>query len=330
MKSYRMQARGLLCAVFLAALVAGSPVAGQVTAGTPRPEAGAARSGMEAMQVACAQIPTTVDINANARTIVEVLEAESELGTRLVAFPELILTDGKPDFIRKLAQPQIDAALAIIRAGCRRFDIYAVVGSVDMRDGKRYNVAYVIGPQGQIVKRYAKMHAIDHRLYEDGQELAIFRVDDVPMTIMICHDERYPEIVRIPVVAGARVCIYISYESKTRDKWDNYRSQIMARAVENQISVVHANAGDGGFGGGSHGHSRIIDPNGKILAEAGTEIGETIRAVIHPNKSSNRYALFGAASPALRQFWAEGLRVLKEQNPEFFASQLSTQPAPSG
>ena len=84
----------------------------------------------------------------------------------------------------------------------------------------------------QIVKRYAKMHAIDRRLYEDGQELAVSRVDDVPMTIMICHDERSPEIVRISVVAGARVCICMSYESKTREKWDNYRSQVIAPATE--------------------------------------------------------------------------------------------------
>jgi predicted amidohydrolase len=138
---------------------------------------------------------------------------------------------------------------------------------------------------------------------------------------MICHDERYPEIFRIPVLAGAKLGIYISCESKTPlQKQDNYRSQVMARAVENQIAVVHCNTGDGGVGGGSHGHSRIIDKDGKILAEAGSGANEVIRSVVQPNRSSNDYARTGAKTSTLQKFWEEGLRLLKEQNTEYFAS----------
>jgi predicted amidohydrolase len=92
----------------------------------------------------------------------------------------------------------------------------------------------------------------------------------------------------------------------------------MARAVENQMAILHVNSGDGGADGGSHGHSRIIDQRGTILAEASSGVGEVIRATVHPSESSNGHARRGADSPALRAFWAEGLRVLREQNPEFF------------
>ncbi|GMU20782.1 MAG: hypothetical protein AMXMBFR13_08780 [Phycisphaerae bacterium] len=273
----------------------------------------------EALQVACVQIAATADIQTNARAVVAALEEEARRGTRLVAFSECMLTSYDHDRIRAATQQQIDAGLALIRESCQRLDIYAVVGAPYYEYAKRYNGAFVVGPDGSIVKRYAKMHKVEGDLFEEGDALAIFRVDGVPATVMVCHDERYPEIFRIPVLAGAKIGIYISCESKRQSKWDNYRCQIIGRAVENQISIVHCNAGDGGVDGGSHGHSRIIDPSGKVLAEAGTAANEAIRAVIRPKDSRTDHARNGARTPSLKAFWAEGLRVLREQNPEFYA-----------
>jgi predicted amidohydrolase len=201
-----------------------------------------------------------------------------------------------------------------------------VVGSACREDDKWYNAAYVINPAGRIIKRYLKLHVVKPKFFTGGNKLAIFRIDDVPATIMICHDERYPEIFRIPVLAGARLGIYISCESTTPAKWDNYRCQVIARAVENQISVVHCNAGLGGADGGSHGHSRIIDPRGNILAEAISEQGRTIRAIVHPDQSDDTHARRGAETPSLQAFWNEGLRVLREQNPDFFAGSAQASP----
>ncbi len=274
---------------------------------------------MRQMAVACVSIPGQADIGANAKAIIAALEREAAHKSRLVVFSECVLSSYDHKLMRSVTQEQVDAALTTIRDACRRLDLYAVVGSPYYENGKRYNGAFVIGPRGQIVKRYTKIHKVEGALFEEGDQLAIFRIDDVPTTIMICHDERYPEIFRIPVLAGAKVGIYISCESKKPDqKLDNYRSQVMARAVENQITVIHCNTGDGGVDGGSHGHSRIIDMNGRIMAEAGSGVDEVIRAVIHPDQSRGDYAHNGANTPTLRAFWQEGLRVLREQNPEYF------------
>jgi predicted amidohydrolase len=284
------------------------------------------RSSMKAMQVACVQLDISDSITTNADRIIESLRSESERGTRLVAFPECALTSYDTDIIAGFSQDDISAELERIRQACNEFDIYGVIGSPYREDAKWYNGAYVFGPAGQLVKRYTKLHVVKPSFFEDGNELAIFYVDDVPTTIMICHDERYPEIFRIPVLAGAKVGIYISCESKTPAKWDNYRCQIIARAVENQISVIHCNSGDGGADGGSHGHSRIIGPKGKVLAEASQNIGETIRAAIDPSRSSTTHAKRGAGTPSLRAFWDEAIRVLREQNPEFFELQVPSHP----
>jgi predicted amidohydrolase len=275
---------------------------------------------MKHLAVACVSIAAQADIDANASAIVAALEKEAPHRTRLVVFSECVLSSYDHKTIKNSTQEQIDAALGRIRDACKKLNLYAVVGSPYYEDGKRYNGAFVIGPSGEIVKRYAKIHKVEGPIFEEGDKLAIFRIDDVPTTIMICHDERYPEIFRIPVLAGAKVGIYISCESREpAQKMDNYRSQIMARAVENQISIVHCNAGLGGVDGGSHGNSRIIDTVGRILAEAGSGPDEVIRAVIHPDQSRRDYAQAGAETPSLRGFWQEGLRVMREQNPEYFA-----------
>lgn len=317
---------GTILALAAVSLLAAGQALGQAQQNSPGTKQSnqsqpARRSSMDAMPVACVQIETMPDIKKNTAAIIESLQAESKLGTRLVVFHENALTSSDVKVLEKLTQEQIDEALSAIRKACRDCDLYAVVGSLYRQEGKWYNGAYVIDPQGRIIKRYTKLHEVVGDRVADGQELAIFYIDDVPTTIMICHDERYPEIFRIPVLAGAKVGIYISHESKSQGKWDNYRCQIIARAVENQISIVHCNAPERTADGGSHGHSRIIAPDGKVLAEANTEVGQVIHAIIHPRASSNAYAVRGANSPALRNFWQEGLRVLKEQNPEFFENQ---------
>src|SRR5438105_1650261 len=84
-----------------------------------------------------------------------------------------------------------------------------------------------------------------------------FDVEDGPSTVIVCHDERYPELVRLPAIAGARVVYYISHESDMREenKLPGYRAQMMARAVENGVYVVAANAPGNADLTGSHGQS---------------------------------------------------------------------------
>ena len=103
-----------------------------------------------------------------------------------------------------------------------------------------------------------------------GNHIAYFELEGVPSTVMICHDERYPELVRLPAIEGARIVYYISAESPVKEefKLTPYRAQLMARAVENQVFVVAADAPANQDLTGSHGQSRIIAPDGNIIKEA--------------------------------------------------------------
>ena len=217
-----------------------------------------------------------------------------------------------------ITQTTINNAIAQVAAACDTYNVYAIVGTPYYEDSIRYNADIVIGPDGQIIHRFYKMHEVSQVMW-DGNELAMFSIKGVPATIFICHDERYPELMRIPVYAGAKIGFYNSFESYDLSKEFNYRCQIVGRAVENQSWVVSCNAPMGNDSGGSHGQSRIIGPDGTVHAEAGrTET--TIRYTIETDQSSNAWAQASATTPLLSEFWKEGLRVLQSQNLDYFGS----------
>ena len=121
--------------------------------------------------------------------------------------------------------------------------------------------------KGELVERYGKLQLAGEKWATPGNHMALFELGGVPSTVIICHDERYPEFVRLPAMAGARMVYYISHESgmKNEQKLPGYRAQMMARAVENQIFAVAANApGNIADNSGSHGQSRLIKDDGKI------------------------------------------------------------------
>jgi predicted amidohydrolase len=207
-----------------------------------------------------------------------------------------------------------------IAAVCAERNIYAIVGTVWLDEGVRRNAALVLGPDGKLVHRYYKMHVVEP-YNRNGDRLAFFLIDGVPATLFICHDERYPELMRIPVLGGARIAFCISFESPAASgKSFNYRCQIVGRAIENQTWVVHCNAPAENQGNTSHGHSRIIAPDGTIEQEAG-EGQEVIRHVVDTGLSSQEWVRAAAVRPPFDRFWREGLRVLQQQNPGEFAGQ---------
>lgn len=224
------------------------------------------------LKVAAVQFRSSYDLEDNRKRIVETLEKLSAQGVQVAAFPECALTGYHKDPILAAGQEQLTAAEESIRRTCRDRRIAAVVGSVYKVNGRTYNTAVVMDSRGELIERYAKVMLAGEKWATPGNHVAFFELDGVPSTVIICHDERYPELVRLPALQGARVIYYISHESgmASERKLAPYRAQMMARAVENNMFVVASNApGNVKDNSGSHGQSRLILSDGNILKEAG-------------------------------------------------------------
>ena len=262
-------------------------------------------------QVTCVQYPISRSVDTNIAAVADYTALAKAAGSRVVVFPEGNVTGYYLDDLKNLKQPDLEAILARCQSIADSQDVYLIVGMPWYVDSVLYNSAFVLGPDGSIVENYGKSFVVMGKVFTNRDNRAFFEIDGVPCTLYICHDQRYPELARIPVLAGAMVQFYISWESAQETKRDNYRCQMIARARENQIYAVCCNAPANTEEGGSHGESRIISPDGTILAEAGLEEPVMIHAVINPAMVRRDYIEEARSVSLFHQWWEDSLDTLQ-------------------
>ena len=251
------------------------------------------------LRVAAVQMHAGEDVEKNATGIVERLDACARENVDVAAFHEGVLFGycDRPDFWTDLNQARIEKAELQIVHACRDKGIAAVFGSTHLEGGKRFNSLLVVDRDGTVKGRYGKIHLAGERWFEPSQRLPIYWLCGVPCCFLICHDIRYPELVRLPAVAGAQVCFFCSCESSVtfEHKLSAYRAMPISRATENGIYVVMANApadpSDIDRAGSSHGESKIIHPDGNVMAEAGMFTDEIVIRRLDLRQASRKIAM---------------------------------------
>ena len=165
--------------------------------------------------------------------------------------------------------------------------------------GKFYNTSVLIGPSGDILATYRKIHLFDvnvpgaivHResdVITPGKEIVVARLTDYELGLSICFDVRFPELYRKLALAGADViAIPAAFNAVTgRAHWDLL---VRARAIENHAFVVAAaQAGTTAEGIATYGHSLIVDPWGEVLAAATSDGPEIVMAALDLREVARR------------------------------------------
>lgn len=273
------------------------------------------------LTVAACQILTSSDIAESTAKIVDWTERAARAGADVVAFPEAALCgyECRPEYWREARPEAFAAGEAAVAETARRHHIGVVVGSAHWEDGRVRNSLLVIDRDGSVRGRYAKTY-----LAEDwpapGRRLPVYRIAGAPCCFLICHDERYPELVRLPVLAGAQLCFLCSNESGLlqEEKLSAYRAMPIARATENGIFLVMTNAPADPdrlrSPSQSHGNSKIVHPDGRVLVEAGHFEQRLVSARIDLRKASRWVARKAARDGALLAPWLRaGLRFVDQR-----------------
>lgn len=149
-----------------------------------------------------------------------------------------------------------------------------IAGSVPMRRGGRiYNTSVAIAKDGGIVNMYDKAHLFglfnEERFFAPGSNFQAFELDGLCCGSTICYDLRFPELYRHLALQGAQIIFCPAEWPEARG--DIWRLLAQARAAENHIFVAAVNCAGSFKGAPFYGHSMVIAPSGKILAEAGME-----------------------------------------------------------
>ncbi|MBI2823746.1 MAG: carbon-nitrogen hydrolase family protein [Planctomycetia bacterium] len=300
----------LLLSIAVGLLVVGAAAfaADEPANAAAKPGARAARPPQK-LRVAAVQMRSSRDLAANVAKTCDCIERCARDGARVVVFPECSLTgyfDG--GFMKALTAQQLADAERRVATACREHSVYAIVGTPHREGDKLFNSAVVIDPRGRVIERYHKLQLAES-WPDEGDHLVVFKVDGVPCSIIVCHDERYPELVRLPVLAGARVIFYVSHESDVtkETKIDPYRAQIQARAVENTVYVVQANAPANEDTSGSHGQSRVIAPDGRVEKEGSIFGEETVTATLDVDRATGTLARRSVERGPLTDWWRAGV-----------------------
>lgn len=261
------------------------------------------------LKVAAVQMRSSRSLAENLARITNSIHECARQGARVVAFPECALSSYIGDVVTNLSAAQLAQAEQQVAEVCRDAGAYAIVGSAWREEGKLFDSALIIAPTGKVIERYHKIQLAE-RWPQAGDHLSVFKIDGVLCSVIICHDERYPELVRLPVLAGAKVVFYISHESGLRSerKINPYRAQIQARAVENTVFVVQANAPANEDASGSHGQSRIIAPDGNILQEASIFQQEVLTQTLDLRQATRGNAQKSLDRGPLRDWWKDGVQ----------------------
>lgn len=266
------------------------------------------------LRVAACQILNYPDVKKSTAKVLQWIETAAKDGVDVVSFPEACLCGYAPKDYWPTADPEAfqDAEARVVEAS-KRFNIAVVLGTAHWESGNIYNDLLIIDKGGIIRGRYSKTHLAESWPVP-GRTLPIYTVAGVESCFIICHDVRYPELVRLPAIAGAQICYFCSHESGlTRDdKLSAYNAMPIARATENSIFCIMANAPtDARTFRGSHGNSKIIHPDGNVLIEAGYFEERLVTANIRINDANRSIARRAVGDNTILRDWLnEGARLV--------------------
>jgi predicted amidohydrolase len=271
------------------------------------------------LHITAAQLKFRRTVPENVELIRRSIAEAARAGSDAILFPECALTGYNVDF-HKLARAEIENGLKAVANAARTHRCHVLIGSPTVTRGKWFNSLLVFDRLGRETFRYHKIHLTprDAEFFAPGNSVAFFRIDGVPCTAIICHERRFPELVRLPVMMGAQIVFHPNAGldalavSKTKR---GGRDGIAVRAFENQVFYVFANSvGPQGGGLWSAGDSKIVAPDSRVMALANNRDEMLIHARLALSTAGRNYAQEALREPKfLKAHWKAMLAACRRQ-----------------
>jgi predicted amidohydrolase len=227
-------------------------------------------------KIALAQIECKrADKTDNIRKIEQTTQHARKQGAELIVFPELSLTGYVVrDEIYELAEPIPGPATEAVEKIAQKTKTYIVFGMPELSEKAQatiHNTAVLVGPEG-LIGKYQKMYLPTHSVFEEkryfrpGYQAAAFDTKLGKIGLIICYDIFFPEVSRLTRLEGAQLIVCISASPAIRRTF--FETLAVARALENTAFLAYVNLVGIEDGLQFCGGSKLVGPNGRILAKA--------------------------------------------------------------
>ncbi|MDX2113145.1 MAG: carbon-nitrogen hydrolase family protein [Alphaproteobacteria bacterium] len=263
------------------------------------------------LKIALIQMTSGADMAANIAALEQMVAHAARSGAQLVATPENTFLMEEPKAERKLyTQDDHPGVLAAAKMAAE-YRVWLLIGSVAVvpalspcdDEKKTCNRSILFSPDGAIAATYDKIHLFDVEVgdgqsYREsakmlaGEKAVVARVNDggrmtddkqknaaAVLGMTICYDLRFPYLYRQLAHAGATIlCVPSAFTQITGEA--HWHVLLRARAIEHGCFVVApAQTGTHPGGRNTYGHSLVVDPWGRVLADGGTEPGVVLAEI---------------------------------------------------
>lgn len=257
-------------------------------------------------KIACIQTCSSDDIAENIAQIAPLAESAIAQGAKCIMLPENAFAMRREGQAALSFAPEHHAGVVWAKNFCATHHVWLLIGSIralTMGYDKPMNQSVLIDDKGNIAAQYNKIHLFDvtlpdgQRYHESstmasGDKTMMSRTPFGRLGLSICYDLRFADMYREMAQHGAEIlCVPSAFTRPTGAA--HWEILLRARAIEN-LAYVIAPAQSGVHPGGreTYGHSMIIDPWGKIIAQATGDAPQVIIADIDVAEVSKLRAQF--------------------------------------
>ena len=230
---------------------------------------------------AAVQMLASDDKAANLKEAEHWIREAAAKGARVVVLPEVFIWRGNKNIERKFAEPipgPTSTALAELARGLGIFLLGGSILEAVPSSQKAFNTSLLFDSTGTLLATYRKIHLFDVDLANGvslresdtrvhGDDVVVAQTELGKMGLSVCYDLRFPELYRGHADHGAQI-VFVPSAFTAFTGQAHWETLLRARAIENQVYVIAADQfGKSAKSFETHGHSMIVDPWGKIIAE---------------------------------------------------------------
>ncbi len=236
------------------------------------------------------QLSSKRNVHKNIDHVLPFIREAAAQGANYIQTPEMssIVERNREHLLAQVRSEEDDPFLAAMQESAQSLGITLHIGSIALeQDEKLVNRGFIIDSNGDIVDRYDKIHLYDVSLkggehwcesntYNAGLEFSVVQTDQAMIGMSICYDLRFPVLYHALAQHGAQILTAPSCFTRQTGQAHWHVLQ-RARAIETgSFMISAAQTGTHEDGRQTYGHSLIVDPWGRVLADVGTDTGVTL------------------------------------------------------
>ena len=269
----------------------------------------------ELVTIATITMQVTNEKKRNLDKYIQYIDQASESGAKLIVFPEKSLQGivsnlndrEQVEYYYQNAEPVPGESTNLLLEKANEKTIYIVFGLTELVSTPAlpllFNSAVLLGPEG-LVGIFRKVHLVgdEIQIFQSGSSWPVYQTSNGLVGMLICFDVVFPEATRVLTLNGAELLIMPTAWPKQYSR--GYDLMTRVRAMENHRWFI--SSGQIGSCGQSeteyYGHSRIIDPAGRVIAEAAEEgmivASINVKETIRRHQSNIAYYALSRRAPA--------------------------------